>query len=142
MVFFEPYKGRRLAPGQRVKVYRNLHKKGVVYSVMDAQSGLVLGHSEAMVLSAVAFEVNAAGRERVRRTGKKQVHAFVTGYWCGPYYAGDWDLFTGMCDRAVTYNPYKYETFVRRDGESPVTEASLAVVGPQGVGACETAPTA
>jgi len=127
---FTSYKGRTVERGQHVKLYRNLHKAGVVYSVMDAETGLVLGHTDQARLTWGRFEVSAAGRERVRRTGKKTVHAFVNGYWSSDGYGAGWE----ERGRAVTYNPYKYTGFVYRDTEEPVEGLShFALVGAGGV---------
>lgn len=58
-----------------VKVYRNLHRK--CYSIM--QGGLVVAYATQLCLADVTFVVNEAGRQRVLRTGRKNVHAFAIG---------------------------------------------------------------
>lgn len=131
--FFVSFKGRDLAPGAKVKVYRNLHKEGVTFSVRDAKTGLVLGHTQSILLSNVTFEVNAAGRAKVLRDKKKNVHAFVTGNYTGPFYAGDREFFSDDTRTLVTYNPYKAPTFVRKDNGEPVFTANLTLVDSNGV---------
>ena len=91
-------------PKKRVQVYFNLPKR--VWSVR--QSGLVVEHTKAIVLRDVRFLVGKAGREKVLKEQRKNVHAYASGYVCKPE-----DLPT-IPERinAVTYNPYKHETFV------------------------------
>lgn len=124
---FAPFKGRSISLNQKVKVYRNLHKPGVVYSIADARTGLVLGYSESVLLSGVAFKVSEAGRQRVLKTGVKTVHAFV----CGSY-EGTAPARVAMQD-AVGYNPRKYSSFVRKFDESPIHFCRVAHVGLHGV---------
>ena len=63
--------------GKKVKIYWNLHKK--MYSVMDAETRLVIAHKRTVHLDGVSFKVSEAGRQRVIASGKKNVHAFVCG---------------------------------------------------------------
>ena len=60
---------------KRVEVYRNLHndKLSVRYG------GKVVGHVDSIWLRDATFAVQPAGRDRVRREKKKNVHAFVRG---------------------------------------------------------------
>lgn len=75
----EPYKGRRMDPGRRVQVYRNLNRPdGPWYSIR--QNGRVVAHAREVALSQCQFKVNLKGRARALRTGQKNVHAFVEGY--------------------------------------------------------------
>lgn len=62
---------------QKVRVYWNLHKK--TWSVQDYKSGLVIDHQPTMVLEQAKFVVRKGGQERVRKEGKKNVHAFAVG---------------------------------------------------------------
>lgn len=74
----ESYKGRHVNPRRRIEVYRNLTKQdGPWYSVR--QDGIVVGHSRGIDLHKCIFHVNEAGRQRVLRTGHKNVHAYVSG---------------------------------------------------------------
>lgn len=77
-MMIDPYKGRTLDPKRRVEVYRNVNKPGVCYSVR--QDGKVVGHARMIGLRKCHFHVNEAGRQRVLKTGKKNVHAYVTGF--------------------------------------------------------------
>lgn len=132
--FFNSYKGRQVEVGQRVDVYRNLSfRNRVVYSVRDHYTGLVLGHSENLLLTGCNFVVNQAGRKRVLRQKRKNVHAWVEGNY-GVVHAGDYEVFShGVI---VRYNPYENETFVRmyEEGETkPVLGANLVWIDQYGV---------
>lgn len=124
---FTSFKGRSVFIGQKVRVYRNLHKKGVVYSVADAKTGLVLGYAEDVLLRAPAFKVSEYGRQRVLETGRKNVHAFVYGWFEGTVQAR-----VAMQDK-VAYNPRKYSCFVRLPEEEPIRYARVAHIGPEGI---------
>lgn len=127
MIKFHSFKGRSVHQGQKVRVYRNLHKPGVMYSIADARTGLVLGYSESVLLSGVAFKVSEYGRQRVLSSGKKNVHAFIYGRFEGTEQAR-----VAMQD-AVGYNPRKNSTFVRKFDDSPIHYCRVAHVGAHGV---------
>jgi len=65
--------------GKKVYIYKNLHKK--CYSIK--QDGLVIGYMTAGVLFDCTFIVQKAGREKVRKTKLKNVHAYICGYLTG-----------------------------------------------------------
>jgi len=120
--------------GLDVDVYFNLHKK--CWSVRDRKSRLVIAHAAQVVLSDVTFRVSAAGNARVRREGKKNVHAFARGT-----VVSIGTLFTIEGSVGVTYNPYKYTTFVNADNERPVYGARLAGFSGRSVQALDTVST-
>ena len=105
---------------KRVQVYYNIRRGD--YSVR--QSGRVIDHVDSIVLRDVRFNVAPAGRDKVRATGVKNVHATVTGYIVdNPYRDGDF-LYTNVRHGAlgiptsidvdyVAYNPFKYDQFVK-----------------------------
>jgi hypothetical protein len=86
----------------RVFVYRNLHKK--CWSVKDLRTGRVFAHADRITLTECEFRVSEAGRRRVLREGRKNVHAGVVGRWNGIYGANSVGL-------RVSYNPYKMRKF-------------------------------
>ena len=94
----------------RVKVYFNLHRK--LFSVVSLEGedkGRVIDYVSDLDLINCKFRVQRAGRNRVLREKKKNVHAYVTGW--RPSFSED------VKKRgSITYNPYKYSSFV--DGES------------------------
>ena len=101
----------------KARVYWNLHKK--CWSLQDRTTGRVYMHVTAITLADAKFVVRPAGREKVRREGKKNVHAFAVG---------DVSLRNGLATssgRRVTYNPYVNNTFVFADTGEPVTDAHV-----------------
>ena len=94
---------------KRVYVYRNLHNN--CWSVK--QSGKVVDHTHFLLLSNCRYLVGEAGRERVRREKKKNVHAGISGYVAESVPDKDW------WDWAeISYNPYVNESFMGKDGYS------------------------
>jgi hypothetical protein len=115
----------------RVETYYNLHRKCLSYR----ESGGRVYHARTLVLNNVTLAVQPAGRERVRREGKKNVHAFVRGEIGYIRYlddADDGDITTNNMERQgyrrITYNPYKFDSFVYADTHEPVTSARQVVV--------------
>lgn len=112
-----------------VEVYRNLHNGKL--SVRDHKTKRVLAHCDEVTLAGVAFKVSQAGRERVLRERRKNVHALVCGklleYRGAEPYKGRsiadhvWQWADGIKrtaiigNRKVVYNPYKYRSFVTPD---------------------------
>lgn len=94
---------------RKVFVYKNLHQD--CWSVR--QDGLVKAHTTEINLWDCAFQVNAKGRQKVLDEQRKNVHAGIKGY------IDELDL--DLPDPTeVTYNPYKYDSFVDKDTESPI----------------------
>lgn len=107
----------------RVEVYFNLHKK--VFSVRRCSTGRVIMHSDHVHIRNPEFVVRKAGRERVLREGKKNVHAFVRGEIT---HFDDFFNKTLPNYSRVMYNPYKYESFVDAHDKSPVHSADRAML--------------
>jgi len=74
----ESYKERQVDASKPVQVYRCLPRKGRVFSVR--QEGLVVGHTEEVVLKDCKFKVNKSGHKRYLREKQRNVHAFIEGY--------------------------------------------------------------
>lgn len=117
------YKGRTVTKGQIVEVYRNL-TNGCL-SIRDYKTKKVLAHAINVELQGVTFKVSQKGRERVLSTGHKDVHAFAIGR-----FMGNPDAFTGQT--RVTYNPYKFKSFVNADNFAPVHKADYAFLAAEG----------
>ena len=87
----------------RIRAYYNLHRK--CFSVQDYQSGLVIEHTDKLFVTNAMFVVRESGNKKVKREGKKNVHAFVNGIrqpkWIKPT----------MHYQEVSYNPYTMEYF-------------------------------
>ena len=117
----------------RSQVYYNLHKK--CYSVR--QNGRVVDHADSVVLENCRFLVQPAGRDKVRRTGVKNVHATVTGIYTP---MGPEDI-SYLMDTPepydhVTYNPFKWDNFMCRimrpniNSFAPVSTAEYVMLLP------------
>ena len=114
----------------RVETYYNVTKQCLSYR----PSGGKVKHAKAIVLNDVSFSVQPAGRERVRRENKKNVHAFVRGMpaWVAglndnlEYYTHANMERQGY--RKITYNPYKYDSFVMTDSALPIKSATQVVI--------------
>ena len=123
----------------KVFVYWNLHKKCFSVKCLEKSHmffGKVFLHANRVRLSDVQFKVSAAGRARVLREKRKNVHAGVVGMLktvCMSHENNEsysLDSAYGRLHR-VTYNPYKYSTFVDI-AENPVHNADYAILS------CET----
>lgn len=105
--------------GKKVMVYYNLHKH--TFSV-TYKSKVVL-HADYVKLKNVEFRVRPTGKEKVRKEKSKNVHAFVIGTledYC--VYPCD-NIPEEQSDKIVTYDPYKYDSFVYKSTEEPVYNA-------------------
>jgi hypothetical protein len=132
------------------EVYRNLHFKGeTVYSVR--KDGLVEGHALTIIMDGttkrpVTFAVGPKGNQRVRDEERKNVHAVIRGYminavWhdtdemehalntCEYFREREMSKRDGYEWKQVTYNPYKYKTFVTIEEGLPVFTARKVIVG-------------
>ena len=111
------------------EAYFNLHKQCL--SVRPTCRGGKVMHMKAVRFANVRFAVQPAGRAKVLREGKKNVHAFVRGslrdFW--RLDSPDFDASILADDvEQVTYNPYLHETFVYKSDEKPIYKAAAAVV--------------
>lgn len=97
-----------------VEVYYNLHKK----CLSIRHKGKVIRHRKDVYLTGVVFRVQPAGRARVIREKRKNVHAFVCGWMHGA-----WSVPYDFQSKKVIYDPYKYETFVCSGDKEPIYNA-------------------
>ena len=100
-------------------VYYNLHKH--TFSVQ--KSGIVLLHADYLKLENVEFRVRKGGREKVKTEKRKNVHAFVIGDlvdFC--QYPCD-DMPEEPSAPIVTYDPYKFDSFVVKETGEPISSA-------------------
>lgn len=98
----------------RVFCYWNLHK--ACWSVRAAegpQRGRVVAHMERLTLTNCTLKVSEAGRQRVLREGRKNVHAGVVGEWVEA--AGYVQPVQG--DVRLHYNPYRAPWFYQKAGD-------------------------
>jgi hypothetical protein len=81
-------------------------------------------HADYVKLGDVEFRVRPGGKDRVRKEKSKNVHAFVIGklleyceYPCE-------DLPVTNSNKIVTYDPYRFNTFVYKNSEEPIYGAN------------------
>lgn len=106
--------------GDKVMVYYNLHKH--TFSIQ--KKGIVVLHADFVKLGDVEFRVRQGGKEKVRTEKSKNVHAFVIGTLV--------DFCEYPCDEIpkdpnkniVTYDPYKYDSFVIKSTKEPIFNAN------------------
>lgn len=106
--------------GLKVFVYFNLRKKVFSIRAMEGEfKGLVVAHSKRVSLTDARFKVSEAGRQRVIREQRKNVHAGVVGRVC------EESLIDGV---EITYNPYLYSSFVHKASGEPIREAEKVLL--------------
>ncbi len=107
----------------KVFVYYNLHRKcWSVKALQGPSKGRVVAHTNNIVLSDCEFKVSESGRQRVLRDKKKNVHAGVVGFWTQLA-----TLPKVSVSKTAHYNPYKYSTFVDKDGK-PLRKSKLVLM--------------
>ena len=108
----------------RVEIYFNLHKK--LFSMRH--KGKVIAHVCGAMLKDVTYVVQPAGRARVLREGKKNVHAFARGELIERIPVVAYRSAAGWLNpraNVAKYNPYKAATFVDNDDE-PLYNSDIA----------------
>lgn len=110
----------------RVFCYFNLHRKCWSIKALEGPlKGRVVSHARRVNLLGATFKVSEAGRQRVLREQRKNVHAGVVGQWDGH---GDAEAPQGDAI-GVTYNPYLYSTFVIKGTGEPIHHAREVHLG-------------
>jgi hypothetical protein len=110
-----------------VFVYRNLNRKGVVYSVRNEATKLVCDRTGHVLIENATFKVSESGRQRVIREQRKNVHAGVRGTRIDtlPEEAKK------MSRVACKYNPYEAPHFTTKFGVG-LTSAKYVEINEQG----------
>jgi hypothetical protein len=120
----------------KVFVYFNLHKKCWSLKALQNEGsirrGTVFAHARSAYLLDCKFKVSEKGRQRVLATKRKNVHAGVVGRLIAYDTAVESPPARWNGYDPVTYNPYRYSTFVRKDNERPVGGARSVVLNAQG----------
>jgi hypothetical protein len=104
------------------EVYRNLTRGD--WSIREG--GLVVAHRESVLIHEPRFVVQPAGRARVLRERRKNVHAFVRG-----------EVDPGLPEiglkwRRISYDPYSAPHFVDVETGAPVESAEWALLAENG----------
>ena len=115
-----------------VRVYRNLRKDCLSVLHRTDKGWRLWKHVQQIELMNVKFKVSQAGRERVLREKRKNVHAFVEGN-----YHGETDV-TSSNPRFIKYNPYISGHFVDQQSKEKVSQAAWAWVTKKGIMAINT----
>lgn len=107
----------------KVRVYYNLHRKQLSVQSKTPKGWRVWLHANKVTLEDVEFKVSEAGRQRVLREKKKNVHAFVEGNLVldgiGKIEPRVW----------VSYNPYReIGKFYEVTTQKTVDKAKFAVI--------------
>ena len=125
-------------------VYFNLHRKCWSIKAMEGPSkGRVIGHAKYVDMASVTWKVSEAGRQRVLREKRKNVHAGAVGEiqrWlgidgrsrstCEGKSAFDRSGQSPSVPDCVTYNPYRSPTFTDVDTGEPVHRSASAFLCP------------
>ena len=110
--------------GHRVMCYYDLHRK--TFSV--TYKNKLIFKSDYVILDDVEFRVRKRGNERVRAEKRKNVHAFVIGnlvdYKSFPL---NEKIDEPQVD-VVTYDPYKYDSFVKSNTLEPIFYTSKVLM--------------
>lgn len=106
----------------RYSVYWNLHRK--LWSCKNMATGKVQWHLRTLILENVSYIVSEAGRQRVLKEKRKNVHAFARGEHRGLSALVGLDLEM----HAITYNPYKYDSFVYAATEQPIDRSDFCML--------------
>ena len=109
----------------RVKVYVNHRLKCL--SVLNVKTNLLYCHAHSIDLAYAEFRVQEAGRQRVLRDKRNNVHAYVVGHFM------DIDARRNVVSvkdgwRPASYDPYKYGFFYDDATEQPVMESERLVI--------------
>lgn len=119
----EWFKRRKVQIGDKVHVYRNLHKDSIV--IRCAKTGLVAGYCDihsAVRVNHARFFVSKSGRERVLERRVRSVHAWS--------FLAELDVPMGERDQyaPVYYQPYKTPTFIQEQTGDPIFQADSVLV--------------
>lgn len=110
----------------KVEVYRNLHKN--CWSIRDCKTKKVIKHVQSAYIKNAELVVQPAGRSKVLREQRKNVHAFVRGQL-----EGSWTYHIES-PQHIAYNPYKYDSFVLTETETPIYKAIEVYLDHAGTG--------
>lgn len=120
-----------------VHVYRNLkhgRKAQPLYSILH--KGRVIERRHRVLLSGATFVVREAGRQRVLKTGRKNVHAFVKGRLCDAQGCFGTDADGKDFPVEIKYNPHVAGHFFTPHRGEKVKGARGVLLNERGISAC------
>lgn len=126
--------------GDVVRIYRNL-RNGMWSVARKDDKGVwrVAGHVKGALVKDCRLVILKGGQARVRREGRKHVHAFVEGTLEGWHVHGmGRSCYPDLYGTRITYNPHVHDTFVTYQGEHPI-EGPVKYVQVNSDGTCEIA---
>jgi sulfatase maturation enzyme AslB (radical SAM superfamily) len=107
----------------KIRVHYNFHKK--LFSIVSREKknyGKVIQHTNNFAIFDARFHVSEKGRRRVLKERCKNVHAYCSGVSKKNNYT-----ITSLAE--ITYNPYKYKTFVSKENPSiPIYESNTVII--------------
>jgi len=107
----------------KVAAYWNLHKN--IFSIQSREKenyGKVIAHKTSVAIASPKFVVRQTGREKVLKEKSKNVHAFIVGHLLG----NEEYIIKSGSSKLITYNPYKFNSFVTVSTNEQVKYADLA----------------
>lgn len=118
----------------QVDIYRNLNSGG--YSVKNMEYGTdgygcVVDDSpvDSITVTDVEFIIYEGKQQQVREQQRKNAHAFVRGEWV----TESVQICSDTQTEPLTYDPYKYDSFVHADTEEPVETAKMVRLDSEGM---------
>lgn len=106
-----PFKDRKINFAEKIKIYRNLNRKGKIYSI--TQNNLVCGYTDNITVSFCNLKINKAGKQKTIESGIRNVHAFIEGYIVCDVEEYIRDLY--KCP--IKYNPFVSNGFILSFGD-------------------------
>ena len=103
------------------EIYRNLHRKD--WSIRN--KGIVTQHTKTAAISPAKFVVQPAGRKKVLKEQRKNVHAFIKGQLTT--IPADWQTW-----KQAKYNPYLFDYFYDTNTLSRLDTAAIVVLTEDG----------
>ena len=113
---------------REVYVYRNLNRKGIIFSVRCNKTGLLIDRQPTVILKDPLFLVSKSGRHRVLVNQVRNVHAGIKGNRLKVLPRS----IKRLKKAKFYYDPYKVSEFTTEDG-IPVFRAKYAVLSPSGL---------
>jgi len=116
-------------PEAPVRVFKNL--KHGCFSIM--QGGRICASARAVRLAEVELRVRAAGRERMLRERRRNVHAFAVGRLVDFVHPGEPRTLGPLAGRRAYYDPYRFSSFVDRETSAPLLGAAVVQLDESGI---------
>lgn len=115
----------------RIRVYRNLRNGLLSIQSKTSAGWRVTEHAESVHLEDAVFKVSEAGRQRVLRERRKNIHAYVEGErittWPDPHLT-TWKAPSNKTVYRVVYDPFKMKTFRMSTQNRSIEKAPYAFI--------------